>query len=60
MAWLIDPLFIFAVIAGAIYELIYEPVCALVKRGMRLIITVAPKAWTDAAGEAENSTSGAT
>ena len=44
MAWLIDPLLLFIVIAGAIYELIYEPVCALVKYCIRLIVTVATKA----------------
>jgi hypothetical protein len=52
-----DALFLFAVVAGLIYEFLYEPVYTLVSYCLRTIVALAAGTWRRIAGERAGSTS---
>ncbi|MCJ7523357.1 MAG: hypothetical protein MUP21_14235 [Dehalococcoidia bacterium] len=48
----VDLLFLFAVVAGVIYELIYEPIRGLISYGVHCIIRAVEIAWRRCRGMA--------
>ncbi|UCG83830.1 MAG: hypothetical protein JSW38_03155 [Dehalococcoidia bacterium] len=45
MKWGNNALFAFGVVAGAIYEFIYEPIQAVISNCLRIIVTVTAGTW---------------
>ena len=45
MKWWSDVLFFFGVVAGAVYEFVYEPIQAVISGGVRIIGTAMAGTW---------------
>jgi len=45
MKWWSDVLFSFGVVAGAVYEFIYEPIQAVISGSIRIMVTVTAGTW---------------
>lgn len=52
MRWWRDFLFLFAVVAGLIYEMIYEPILAVVSYCIRIVVMVTAAIWKRCRGTA--------